>query len=137
MHHHLQLTYTERTHMLKKRIHNFCWFMIIILLGLLSRKITFLPLCTGDILWGIMIFFLISFLFLEKSICKIASISLATCYIVEFSQLIQIPWLNQVRSTKLGHLVLGQGFLWSDLVAYTLGIASVWYIITLKTRTCK
>ena len=40
---------------------------------------------------------------------------------IEFSQLYQENWIIEIRNTTLGHLVLGQGFLWSDLLAYTFG----------------
>jgi len=48
--------------------------------------------------------------------------ALAFAYGVEFSQLYQADWINSLRQTTLGGLVLGFGFKWSDLVAYTLGI---------------
>ena len=50
-------------------------------------------------------------------------------YCVEFSQLIRWPWLVEFRSTTIGHLMLGQGFLWSDLIAYMIGI-QLFYILT-------
>lgn len=49
-------------------------------------------------------------------------LALAICYGVELSQLIQVSWLVAIRRTTIGHLILGQGFLWSDLVAYTIGV---------------
>ena len=47
--------------------------------------------------------------------------SLAVSYLVELSQCIQTPLLNAIRATRLGGLILGFGFLWSDLVCYTVG----------------
>ena len=44
------------------------------------------------------------------------------CFLLEFSQLYQVKWINNIRKTGPGKLVLGQGFLWSDLLAYSLGI---------------
>ncbi len=41
---------------------------------------------------------------------------------VEISQLYQDPWINNIRNTLIGHLILGKGFLWSDLLAYTIGV---------------
>lgn len=64
----------------------------------------------------------------------VALLSLAVCYLVEFSQLYQAPWIITIRRTLPGRLVLGHGFLWSDLLAYTAGIAAVWGIITILTR---
>ena len=37
--------------------------------------------------------------------------------------MVQAPWLDALRATLFGRLVLGQGFLWSDLVCYAAGIA--------------
>ena len=41
---------------------------------------------------------------------------------IEISQLYQAEWINNIRHTTLGGLILGQGFLWSDMVAYTVGV---------------
>ncbi|MEZ0131037.1 DUF2809 domain-containing protein [Flavobacterium sp. LBUM151] len=41
---------------------------------------------------------------------------------MEFFQLYQAEWIIAVRKTRFGRYVLGQGFLWSDILAYTLGI---------------
>ena len=41
---------------------------------------------------------------------------------VEVSQLYQAPWINALRATRIGALALGQGFLWSDVVCYALGV---------------
>ncbi|MBC7383586.1 MAG: DUF2809 domain-containing protein [Bacteroidia bacterium] len=43
-------------------------------------------------------------------------------YIIKFSQLFQVGWINSLRTTVLGALVLGSGFLWIDLVCYFTGI---------------
>ncbi|HYW12873.1 MAG TPA: DUF2809 domain-containing protein, partial [Longimicrobium sp.] len=42
---------------------------------------------------------------------------------VELGQLYHAPWIEAVRHTRLGGLVLGFGFLWSDLACYAVGIA--------------
>lgn len=43
-------------------------------------------------------------------------------YGVEFSQLYQAPWINDIRTPRIGGLVLEHGFLASDLLCYTAGI---------------
>ena len=48
--------------------------------------------------------------------------ALATSYVDEFSQLYHAPWIDSIRSTFLGHIILGEGFIWVDLVAYAIGI---------------
>ncbi len=52
---------------------------------------------------------------------KVALISILTCFLIEFSQLYQAEWINEIRKTRLGGLILGFGFLWSDLVSYAVG----------------
>ena len=108
--------------MKNRRVRYFLLVCLIIILGLGSRGIPFVPLFVGDTLYSIMIFFIIQFIFIDIDIKKLFVLSLMICYVVEFSQLFQAEWLNSIRTTTLGKLVLGQGFLWSDIVAYTVGI---------------
>lgn len=91
-----------------------------IFLGLLSRKFPALLAQTGDALWAIMIYW--GFRVLARSPKEAAALTLIISYLVEFSQLLTWPWLVAFRSTLIGHLLLGQGFLWSDLLAYSLGV---------------
>ena len=53
---------------------------------------------------------------------RLVIVSLAITYLIEFSELYQADWINQLRSIKLIGLILGYTFLWSDLGMYTLGI---------------
>ena len=101
----------------KRRIYYLVAMAATIVIGLLSRKLSFVPAETGDALWAVMV---------RQRLFVIALISLLMTYGVEASQLIQWEWLTQFRSTTFGHLVLGQGFLWKDLVAYTIGIATIY-----------
>lgn len=105
-----------------RRIWYLLAFLIVVALGLLSRKVPALPAETGDALWAIMVFCGWRFLFPRKGLRTIALWALVTSYADEFSQLLTWPWLVEWRSTTLGHLILGQGFLWVDLIAYTIGI---------------
>ena len=41
---------------------------------------------------------------------------------VELSQLYHAPWIDSIRETTLGGLILGFGFLWSDTACYTVGV---------------
>jgi hypothetical protein len=68
-------------------------------------------------------FTLIAFIMPRASTAHLACAALATSFLVEASQLYQAPWINAIRSTTLGHLVLGTGFEWLDLCAYTVGVA--------------
>ena len=84
----------------------------------------FIPAATGDALYALMMFFMIRFCLLRKSTLSIAVISLAICFAIEISQAIQTPWLRALRNTLPGRLVLGQGFLWTDLLAYMAGVSA-------------
>ncbi|MCC2340768.1 DUF2809 domain-containing protein [Bacillus tropicus] len=101
--------------------------ILVIILGLSSRKFAFaLPALLndylGDALWALMIFIGFGFLFPKIETKKLAFISLMFCYGIEVSQLYHAEWIDSIRATTLGGLVLGYGFLWSDLVAYTIGV---------------
>jgi len=101
--------------------------VIVICLGLLSRRITvylpdFINLGLGDSLWALMIYLLMGMVFRNWSVRKVAVFGLVFCFLIELSQLYHEPWIDTIRSTTLGGLVLGSGFLWSDLFAYTVGI---------------
>jgi len=95
--------------------------IIVIVLGILSRKVEQIPLITGDILYAVMMFLIIRFLAIRINYRSVAVLSLTICYCIELSQLYNADWINEIRNTTLGALVLGHGFLWSDLMAYTLG----------------
>lgn len=97
--------------------------LIVIALGLLSRKTAIIPPIAGDILYAIMMFLLIKFLFIRLRSGNVAIISLLICYSIELSQLYSAPWINELRNNRLGALILGHGFLWSDIAAYTIGTA--------------
>lgn len=120
--------------MIKTRLYYFLFIFFIIILGLVSRKIDFIPLAVGDILYAVMIYFIVRFLFIKQKSIKIAITSIIICYTIEFLQLYQASWIVEIRNTTLGHLVLGQGFLWSDLLAYTFGIL-IAYFIEVKTKS--
>ncbi|QWU45479.1 DUF2809 domain-containing protein [Bacillus sp. NP247] len=101
--------------------------IVVIILGLSSRKFAFalpdlLNDYLGDALWALMIFTGFGFLFPKIETKKLAFISLIFCYGIEISQLYHASWIDNIRATTIGGLVLGYGFLWSDLVAYTIGV---------------
>lgn len=76
----------------------------------------------GDALWALMVMLLFGYANPRWSITHAALAALATSFAVEFSQLYQAAWINTIRSTTLGHLVLGSGFDPRDLLAYTVGV---------------
>jgi hypothetical protein len=108
--------------MLKLRITYFLLFIATIVAGLLSRRITIIPLFIGDVLYATMVYWLMRLMLINKAALKAGVIGLAFCYTIEISQLYKAHWINELRQTLFGRLVLGNTFLWSDLVWYTLGI---------------
>ena len=98
--------------------------IITIIVGILSRTNLIPELIypyVGDFLYALMFFFIIGFLFPNVKTLKIALISISICYIIELFQLYQSEWINNIRNNKLGGLILGFSFLWSDIISYTLG----------------
>lgn len=100
---------------------------VIILTGLASRRYGdllpgFIAKYSGDTLWAAMVYFGLRFLAPSVSLLKTAAISLLFSYCIEISQLYQADWANTVRSTTLGALIFGHGFLWSDMLCYTVGV---------------
>ena len=108
--------------MKKVRIIYAALVFLIMCFGILSRRSAFVPLCAGDILWALMIFFIVRTLFVNSGVRFITLVSLSVCYLVEISQLYQAEWINTIRQTLPGRLILGQGFLWADLFAYAIGV---------------
>ncbi len=111
----------------KKRVIYSITILVVIILGLASRKYshflpTFLSENAGDALWAMMVYFGFRFLLIRKNILTAILLSLIFSFGIEFSQLYQAGWINQIRGTVLGALVLGHGFLMVDLLRYTIGI---------------
>ncbi len=77
----------------------------------------------GDALWALLVFFGCGFVFSKTSTLRIALAALCFAWAVEFSQLYHAPWIDTIRATRIGRLVLGSTFNWPDLPAYALGIA--------------
>ncbi|WP_264523401.1 DUF2809 domain-containing protein [Flavobacterium sp. N502536] len=114
--------------MKKRRIPYLFLFLCVVCCGILSRKIAIIPLCFGDALYAIMMYVLVRILFFNQKTTTAVLFSLTICYSIEFFQLYQADWIIALRKTLFGRYVLGQGFLWSDLLAYTIGIAIAFII---------
>lgn len=117
--------------MKRKIIISLIGIAVLIPLGLISRHINCLPNEVGDALWAMMIFCIWRIILSRKPLTIVAVVSLINSYLVEFSQLITWSFLVEFRKTFLGHVMLGQGFLWADLVAYTIGISCIFGLFRL------
>ena len=76
----------------------------------------------GDTLWATLMVVLVLIVRPALSARNTGLVALALAVAVELSQLLDWPVLMALRSTWLGGLALGHGFLWSDLACYVLGV---------------
>jgi hypothetical protein len=76
----------------------------------------------GSILWGTMVFFLVAMLAPHWSRGRIAVISVVIAIGVELFRLVHAPWLDAIRLTIAGALLLGRIFSPWDILAYGAGI---------------
>lgn len=112
----------------RNRWHYVVFAGVTMILGLSSRQFSeHLPdvinLYLGDALWALMVFFMVCLIFRARETRWIVAMALFFSYGIEISQLYHAPWIDALRQNRLGGLVLGYGFLWRDLVAYTIGVA--------------
>ena len=107
--------------MKNERLNYFISILLILILGILSRKISGIPLFIGDILYAVLIYFGFRFLIMDSKKSTSLLLSLLFCFGIEILQLVQIDWLIAIRKTTLGHYILGEGFLWLDLLCYIIG----------------
>jgi hypothetical protein len=110
-------------------------------LGLASRHYAsalpgFIARYAGDVLWASMMVWLVAIVRPRESTPRVAITALLIAFTVEASQLYHAAWIDATRSTRIGALVLGVGFLWSDLVCYSVGVASTAIVDGLLSRLC-
>ena len=97
-------------------------------LGLASRMHAdalppFLAAYAGDTIWAMVVYAVAGAAAPAKGIAPRAMAALAFSFAIEFSQSYRADWIESLRGTTLGALILGRGFLWSDLACYAAGIA--------------
>jgi hypothetical protein len=83
---------------------------------------SFLSKYGGDALWALLVFLGFGFVFARASTVRIALIAVGFAWSIEFLQLYHAPWIDSIRSTRFGQLVLGSIFNSPDLIAYAVGI---------------
>jgi Protein of unknown function (DUF2809) len=101
---------------------------LVCLLGIGSRRYAhllpgFIADYAGDTLWALVAFLGIGLILTRASTWTVACLAMAFSVAVELSQLYHAPWIDSIRHTTLGGLILGFGFLWSDLACYGVGVA--------------
>jgi len=88
----------------------------------------------GDTLYATMVFVVLGILARRWSTARLALTALACSCAIEVSQLYHAPWIDAIRRTRPGALVLGYGFLWSDLACYAAGVALATAVERLAAR---
>lgn len=111
----------------RKRPIYICLFVVTIGAGLLSRSSVvqlpqFIAAYAGDTLWALMVFWLCCILRPNYHVYKLCAMAIVFAFSIELSQLYHAPWIDYVRSFRLGGLVLGYGFKYSDLICYSVGV---------------
>ena len=100
---------------------------LVVLLGIGSRRYApvlpwLVAAYTGDILWATAAFLTIGLALPGASTRLVAALAMSVSVLVEVSQLYHAAWIDAVRRTTLGGLLLGFGFVWSDLACYAVGV---------------
>lgn len=85
---------------------------------------------TGDALYAVAVFCLLGLLWPRRSIGFHSDTAWVISVAVEASQLLSWPWLVELRATRLGGLLLGHGFQWADVLAYTAGSLGAFALAT-------
>jgi hypothetical protein len=100
--------------------------LVFICLGLTSRMTNVFPseitVHLGDVFWASMVFFLFRLMLQRRGILITGFFSVMFSFGIEISQLYQSDWINSIRNTLIGGLILGRGFMLIDLLRYSLGI---------------
>ena len=114
--------------MKSNRQNYFIFIISVLILGILSRRISGIPLFIGDILYAVLIYFWFRFILIDFKKATSLLLSLLFCFSIEILQLVQIDWLIAIRKTTLGHYILGEGFLWLDLLCYVIGTLFAYWL---------
>lgn len=97
-----------------------------VFLGLQSRNQdlhlpVFIADHAGDTLWTLMVYWGFRLISPSKTPKFALIAALIFSFLIELSQLYQADWANAFRKNRFAALVFGSGFLWIDLVRYTIG----------------
>lgn len=76
----------------------------------------------GDALWALVVFLGWGFLAPRATTFVIATLAVLFSVVIECSQLYHAPWIDRLRATIPGRLVLGTTFAWADMAGYLVGI---------------
>jgi hypothetical protein len=113
--------------------------LVTVICGLASRRFpellpAFVAHYAGDTLWASMVYWILVLLRPRARVPLLGVAAFSIALGVELSQRYHAAWLDALRSTPVGALLLGQGFLWSDVVCYAAGVALAMVLDALLLR---
>lgn len=117
--------------------------LAVVALGLASRRFRpvlppWLGAYAGDALWAAMVFLLAAAAWPRARVASLALGAVLFSFAVEASQLYRAPWIDALRATRPGGLVLGHDFVWSDLLCYAAGVLlAAAADLTLRSRAAR
>jgi hypothetical protein len=76
----------------------------------------------GDVLSATCIFFGVAFCVTRWPVVRQGLLAFAICVLIELQQLIKWSWLVRLREDTPLDILLGHGFLWSDIASYAVGV---------------
>jgi hypothetical protein len=96
-------------------------------LGIGSRRFgsilpEFIAAYAGDTLWAFAAFLTVGLLLPRSTTRTVALLAFGLSVAIELSQLYHAPWIDSIRHTTIGGLVLGFDFVWSDVICYAAGV---------------
>jgi hypothetical protein len=111
----------------RPRIARLALIGLVVVLGLGSRRFgAHLPglvaVYAGDTLWALAAFLGLGLLLPRASTGRVALLAMSFSVLIEVSQLYKAPWIDSIRRTTIGGLILGFDFVGSDLACYAVGV---------------
>ena len=106
--------------------------LCVVVAGLASRSSLaaefpdFIASYAGDTLWALMVYLVFATVWCDQPPGRIATYAGGFAAAIEVSQLFRPEWLETIRNMPGMRLVLGYGFLWSDLACYGAGVFFGW-----------
>jgi hypothetical protein len=82
---------------------------------------SWITLYAGDVAWGALFFALCCAVRPSLTTARAWLVAVMLTELIEFSELWHTPWLDALRATPGGGLLLGHLFLWSDVLCVALG----------------
>lgn len=82
----------------------------------------FIARYAGDTLWAAMVFWILALASRRAGTGVLAATAMAIAVAVECSQRYHAIWIDSIRATRIGALLLGSDFSWSDMACYAAGV---------------